>query len=111
MFIAALNRKLGYIGKSVSKINTFAVRASQYDHKADIYKKKRLSDRWHVFSDGSRVQRDMYSAFLIQNTTEGLDSADREKCLSSYPEFKALHDAELAKLNSDCSSTLLWYIS
>ena len=58
MLISAVDRKLGYIGLRVKKIDTRRVKASQYDHKADLFRKKCISDRWHIFDDGTRIQRE-----------------------------------------------------
>ena len=40
-------------------------RASQYDHTADDYIKKKLTDRMYHLVDGTLVQRDWYSSFLL----------------------------------------------
>lgn len=110
--IAAIDRKLGYIGLSVKRINTKNARASQYDHKDNTYKKKPLSQRWHVFSDGTKVQRDMYSAFLIRNTTDTLDGIDRKACINEFDAFKKLHDQTIVQLrNQNISNTLRWYVA
>ena len=45
---------------------TRTTRLSQVSHDTGEYVKKPLSQRWHVFADGSRVQRDMYSAWLAR---------------------------------------------
>lgn len=42
------------------------VKASQYDHELNQFIKKKLSQRFHIFSDGTKVQRDVYSAFLLK---------------------------------------------
>jgi hypothetical protein len=96
----ALERKLSYIGKTINKLNTYETKASQYDHKTDTYKKKPLSKRWHNFEDGTKVQRDLYSAFLIYN------NLDREECLKTYDKFKMLHDEAIKEVND----TLRWYV-
>ena len=36
-------------------------RASQYDHTADAYIKKKLSQRMYCLTDGTKVQRDWYT--------------------------------------------------
>ena len=41
--------------------------ASQYDHTADLYIKKKLSDRMLKLEDGTEVQRDWYSSYLLYN--------------------------------------------
>jgi len=94
MLLNIIDRKLGYQGKELIKIDTFKVKASQYNHFADEYVKKDLSDRWNDFG----VQRDLYSAFLIMNTEN--DEINREKCLESFDGFKQLHDIEIQRLKS-----------
>lgn len=55
-------------------------RASQYDHTKDDYIKKNLSNRLYNLSDGTQVQRDWYSSYLLYcfNNTE--KTIDKEKC-------------------------------
>lgn len=109
--ITAINRKLGYIDLEVREIDTFQAKCSQYDHKADIYKKKQLSDRWHIFSDEIKVQRDLYSAFLICYTNDSLTQVDREACICNYPTFKQLHDEEIEHLHQQNEKPLRWYVA
>lgn len=68
-------------------------RASQYDHKANAYVKKKLSQRWHEFSDQTRIQRDLYSAFLMRCASEDYQAPDREKCEKEFDAFQKMHDA------------------
>lgn len=89
--IGIIDRKLGYMGLSVIKINTKTFRASQYDHVTDSYTKKKLSHRYTVI-DGKRIQRDLYSAFLIMNSNDTNDRTDRQKCLAAYEQFSLMHD-------------------
>lgn len=62
-------------------------RASQYDHKLDDYIKKKLSQRWHKFEDGTKVQRDLYSAFLMFCTNKDFTAPDKDKCNFNYDNF------------------------
>lgn len=110
MLISAIDRKLGYIGASVRKADTYAVKASQYDHKSDTYRKKPLSQRWAEIGD-DRVQRDLYSAFLIMNTTDTLDGISRKACQKKYISFKTMHDAEIDRLKELDNPALRWYIA
>jgi putative transposase len=42
--------------------------------------KKPLSERWHVFGDGTRVQRDLYSAWLARFVdSDRLDASQLEE--------------------------------
>ena len=109
--IATIDRKLRYIGFSIQKVDTAKVRASQYDHISNTYKKKQLSDRWHIFPDGTRVQRDMYSGFLVFCTAEDLKHIDRDLCIRNYQKFKRLHDQEVERLRKENKKALRWYIA
>lgn len=75
-------------------------RASQYDHKSNQYVKKKLSQRWHEFSDGSSVQRDLYSAFLLMCSKADLSAPDRDLCIRLFDDFVKHHDACLARIES-----------
>ena len=59
-------------------------RASQYDHTADDYIKKKLSDRMHKLSDGTLVQRDWYSSFLLYCYDYKSKNIDKEKCITEF---------------------------
>ena len=67
-------------------------RASQYDHKSNTYTKKKLSQRYHVFEDGTRIQRDLYSAFLMLCANEDLSSPNGEECVNKFDSFQTKHD-------------------
>lgn len=97
MLLAILNRKLGYFGKKLIEINTFEAKASQFNHFDGTYTKKTLQERWNYFN-GIKIQRDMYSAFLIMNIASDLKSFDIEKCNSRFDNFKTLHDIEIQRL-------------
>ena len=98
MFLTILDMKLNYFGLRLNKINTSTCKASQYDHKSDTFNKKSLSDRWHLFIDGTSVQRDLYSAFLISNVSESLDCIDREMCVDKFETFFELHNKKISEL-------------
>jgi len=93
--IEIINRKLKYEGLEIVKINTQKVRASQYNHFTDEYNKKTLKDRWN---EEIKIQRDCYSAFLIMNVRDDIESIDRALCFKTYDNFKKLHDDEIERL-------------
>lgn len=95
MLIEIINRKLKYNGLEILKINTQKVKASQYNHFTDEYNKKELKDRWN---EDIEIQRDMYSAFLIMNVGNDLETIDKELCIETYDNFKMLHDKEINRL-------------
>ncbi|WP_332699172.1 hypothetical protein [Halalkalibacter lacteus] len=110
MLLTIINRKLGYQGRSIKKIDTYATKASQFNHLTGEYNKKQLSDRWNDFG-GFYIQRDLYSAFLIGNTNETLDSVDVDSCNARWYEFIELHNCEIERLKQLSSKTLRWFVA
>ena len=66
-------------------------KASQYDHSKDLYIKVPLSQRWKIIENEQgeecRVQRDLYSAFLLKNSNDQRNSPDRAKCIKEFDGF------------------------
>ena len=93
-----IDRKLSYYGKNLIKIDTWSAKASQFNHFDGKYNKKRLSQRWNNFN-GVKIQRDLYSAFLIMNTAEDLKSFDIDKCNDRFENFYKLHNLEVERLS------------
>lgn len=87
MFLEILNRKLKYQKKELIKINTWKVKASQYNPYDDTYKKKSLSQRWQQWNENIKIQRDIFSAWLIKNVDDTLEKIDRQKCLDEFNQF------------------------
>jgi len=99
MFLTILDNKLKWIGKELKKIDTWKVKASQYNHIDDRYIKKDLNERWNDFGE-FKMQRDLYSAFLIMNVNDDLNSINRKLCFEKFDRFKLLHDIEIERLKS-----------
>ena len=99
MFLTILDNKLKWIGKELLKIDTWKVKASQYNHIEDKYVKKDLNERWNDFSD-FKIQRDLYSSFLIMNVNNDLKTINRDLCIERFNKFKLLHDIEIERLKS-----------
>lgn len=97
-FVNILEDKVVRAGGTFQKIKTWEAKASQYNHLDHSYNKKKLSQRWNNMPDGRRIQRDLYSAFLIQNTNPSLDGFDTALCDARYPQFCILHDEEIHRL-------------
>ena len=70
MFVGILRNKLAAVGGGLGEFATRTTCQSQFDHMDGTYTKKPLKQRYHQFSDGSRVQRDLYSAFLSRFVSE-----------------------------------------
>lgn len=94
--IEILKQKCSFYGIEVKEINTKEFKASQYNHQTDEYHKKELSERWNLLKDENgneiRIQRDLYSSFLIKNSVSDLTHADRDKCIKDFPNFVEHHD-------------------
>ena len=97
MLLTIIDRKLNYFGEELIEINTFEAKASQFNHFDGTYSKKLLSQRWNDF-DGIKIQRDMYSAFLIMNIKDDLKSFDMDKCNERFDNFYKLHNLEVNRL-------------
>ena len=95
MFASILEQKVKSLGGSFKKVNTQTFKASQYCHVRNAFSKKPLSERWHVIDAETKVQRDLYSAFLLMNANSLGTKAKRETCLESFSLFKNLHDQEI----------------
>ncbi|WP_338754168.1 hypothetical protein [Bacillus sp. FJAT-52991] len=82
----------------IKKVNTAKVKASQYNHFDHTYTKKPLTKRWNDF-DGMKVQRDLYSAFLLMNMVDDkkLGKIDRERCIKEFDLFLENHKRTMSK--------------
>ena len=78
-----LKREAECAGVRVIEISPHKTRLSQYSHDTGIYTKKPLSQRWHVFADGSKVQRDLYSGYLARFVVN--DTLDARQCVAHWP--------------------------
>ena len=59
-------------------------KASQYDHTSDTYIKKSLSQRMYKLQDGTMVQRDLYSSFLLYCIDLNTNKIDKNKCIHEF---------------------------
>lgn len=100
MLLDIIDRKLNQHDRKLIKINTWTVKASQYNHVEDGYKKKKLSMRWDKV-DGQKVQRDMYSSFIIMNVSDNLKIVDKTKCDERFENFLKHHELEVERLKGN----------
>lgn len=110
MLLEIINRKLKYQKLELKKIDTYAVRASQLNHTTGEYTKKFLSNRWNNIDD-KPIQRDLYSAFLIQNTLDTLKTIDVDLCNLKFDNFVKLHDIEIQRLRNLNNKKLNWFVA
>jgi hypothetical protein len=79
-------------GVYLKPVNTWSFKASQYDHMLNDTNKKQLSMRWHTLPNGTRIQRDLYSAFLLYCASQDLQSPEKTKCDTFFDQFLKLHN-------------------
>ena len=96
-FLTILDNKLKFNGTQLYKIDTWSVKASQYNHIEGKYIKKDLGERWNDFGS-YKIQRDLYSSFLIMNVKNNLKEIDNNLCLKTFQNFKILHDKEIERI-------------
>ena len=97
--IEILRQKCESLGlPGVNKVSTL-LRASQYNHQSKEYIAKSLSQRWNDMPDGRRIQRDLYSAFLLQHYDPQSENFDQESLERDYPQFVRLHDLTVRRLS------------
>jgi len=100
-FVAQAKERFEATGGSVIEVNTWSFKASQYCHKRQDYIKKDLSERWHKFPNGSKVQRDLYSAFLLYCSKEDFKTTEQELCEKEFTSFKKMHDEFVQETKDD----------
>ena len=110
MLLTIIDRKLAYSCKLLNRINTQTCKASQFNHITQEYTKKSLSQRWNIIED-TPVQRDLYSAFLISNTTDKLNSFDIDLCNQKYNNFLDLHNKKIEELRQEKIATNRKFLS
>ncbi|MBQ3422344.1 MAG: transposase, partial [Romboutsia sp.] len=98
-FLEAYKRKLGYIDKELNKINTKTFKASQLNHTTGLYTKKKLNQRWNCIYN-IKIQRDLYSAFLLQNSNDDLNTSNIDKCKNKFLNFTVLHSNEIDRIKN-----------
>ena len=98
LFVKILQQKVERNSGRFHYVNTKEAKASQYNHLDKSYNKKSLSQRWNHMPDGRKLQRDLYSAFLLQYTNKSLDGFDQALLEKNYLNFVSLHDREIQRL-------------
>ena len=82
-FQTTVEKKFKVTGGTYIEVS-YNYRASQYDHTADDYIKKKLSDRLYRLRDGTLVQRDWYSSFLLYCYDGKTKDIDKDKCIIDF---------------------------
>jgi hypothetical protein len=103
MFLVILKNKILARGGLYLEVDTYSLKASQYNHLNEKYCEKKLSQRWNHFEYKGRkikIQRDLYSSYLIKNVKQDLKTIDNESCVRGFEIFLKLHDKEIDRLSS-----------
>ncbi len=98
-FLRILEKKVAAQGGQLLYVDTWKARASQYNHIDQTYRKKKLAERMTTLPDGNRVQRDLYSGFLLRNSNDTLDGFNQALCEETFEQFMIPLDAELQRLS------------
>ena len=103
MLIEQIRYKTMYQGKTFILANTREVKASQLNHLTEEYTKTSLGTRAKMIGD-ALVQRDLYSAFLLQHV--GLDgvTVDIDRCKSDFDIFLRNQEFTMSQLTTDLKS-------
>ena len=109
MLLSIIDRKLKYNNLELKKVNTFKVKASQYNPIDGTYIKKQLKDRLVKLDETTIVQRDLLSAYIIAHTNDDLETINVISCYDDFNTFKQLQDREIQRLKD--TSQLSWYIN
>ena len=76
-------------------------RASQYDHTVNDYIKKKLSDRMYKLTNGTLVQRDWYSSFLLYCYDDATQNIDKDKCMKEFEKCYNKEKALIARIKAN----------
>ena len=89
--IQKVKRRVQYCKGTFTEINTFKVKASQFNHITGEYMSSELNKRWKELITGTKVQRDLYSAFLLYNALDE-ETIDIDRCSKTFDNFYELHN-------------------
>lgn len=100
-----LEKKVKALGGIYQKVDSFSCKASQYNHVTKEYHKPALEDRVKQVGDHC-VQRDLYSAFLLQNVNGHLDDYRQDALESKFDNFLKMQCDVMMSLPEHCPSSM-----
>ncbi len=98
--IAVLRQKCVSLGLPGVIDVPLSLKASQYNHQSGEYTPKPLSQRWNKMPDGENIQRDLYSAFLLQHYDPQTNSFNLQLLQQDYPQFVQHHHQAIQRLSA-----------
>ena len=84
---------------TVHEVNTRKFKASQYNHSTGQYESSDLNNRFKAVGP-AKVQRDLYSAFLLKNSNEELNHPCREECYREFNSFVEKQNALIKEMKA-----------
>ena len=103
-WVSTLAYKAAYAGKTFIEADTYALKASQYDHTTGEYTKHSLSTRVKQVGE-STVQRDLYSAFLLSCVNDAGNEIVQDVAIQKFPQFLKQQEDAMQQLESNLQST------
>ena len=92
-----MKQKLGCHHKELQYVNLQTYKASQYNPETKEYNKAELNERVKILFD-KLIQRDLLSAFLLQNPMNDLNNIDANKVELKIDKFIAMHESCMAEI-------------
>lgn len=102
--ISMIEQKCKSQGKTFIKADTKSVKASQFDHLTEEYTKHSLSIRVKFVGD-DKVQRDLYSAFLLAHVEDDKKTVNVNACKSNFNTFLENQKQTMKELSTTLGST------
>lgn len=102
--ISLIEQKCKSQGKTFIKADTKSVKASQFDHLTEEYTKHSLSTRVKFVGD-DKVQRDLYSAFLLAHVEDDKKTVNVNACKSNFNTFLKNQKQTMKELSTTLGST------
>ena len=104
LLINQIKYKAEFLGSTFITANTQKVKASQLDHVTGLYNKVGLSTRTKTVDD-QLVQRDLYSAFLLQHVEDDGVTVNLKECDTDFDAFIRNQDWTMQHLDTKLLST------
>lgn len=82
---------------SFNKVNTNISKASKLNHITQEYVSSDINSRWKTIDKNIKVQRDLYSAFLLSNS-DASSIIDTKKCENNFMFFYYYHNAIIKEM-------------
>ena len=83
-------------GKELIYVQPFLLKATGFNHHTGTYQRMPLRKSWRVV-DGQRVDKKLYSAFLLSHVAEDLKQFDLNACEKDFSAFVELQTEYLQK--------------